>query len=146
MIPAFDHAGQLPAGVHEAEWAEVVERFGRTKRRRTLLAGLGDALRLLRAAGCNAVYLGGSFVTAKPVPADFDAAWVTADVDVNLLDGVFFDFSDGRAAQKARFGGELFPADFEEADTGRSFAEFFQFSREDEPVGIVLIINLQTVP
>ena len=66
--------------------------------------------------------------------------------DVDLLDEVFFDFSDGRAAQKARFGGELFPADFEEADTGRSFAEFFQFSREDEPVGIVLIINLQTVP
>ena len=119
------------------------------------LAGQSDAGRCWRdsathcascAAGCNAVYLGGSFVTAKPVPADFDAAWVTADVDVNLLDGVFFDFSDGRAAQKARFGGELFPADFEEADTGRSFAEFFQFSREDEPVGIVLIINLQTVP
>ncbi len=146
MIPAFDHAGQLPAGVHEAEWAEVVERFGWTKRRRTLLAGLAEALRLLRAAGCAAAYLGGSFVTAKPIPADFDAAWVPAGVEVDLLDEVFFDFSDGRAAQRARFGGELFPADFEEADTGRSFAEFFQFSREDEPVGIVLLINLQTVP
>lgn len=100
----------------------------------------------LRAAGCAAVYLGGSFVTAKPMPADFDAAWVPADVEVDLLEEVFFDFSDGRAAQKARFGGELFPADFEEADTGRSFAEFFQFSRDDEPVGIVLLINLQTVP
>ena len=112
MIPAFDHAGQLPAGVHEAEWAEVVERFGWTKRRRTLLAGLGEALHLLRAAGCNAVYLGGSFVTAKPVPADFDAAWVTADVDVNLLDGVFFDFSDGRGGTEGALRGRTLPCRF----------------------------------
>lgn len=146
MIPAFDDGGQLPAGVHEAEWAEVVERFGWTQQRRALLAGLADAARLLRAAGCTAMYLGGSFVTAKPMPADFDAAWVTAGVEVDLLDEVFFDFHDGRAAQKARFGGELFAADFEESDTGRSFSEFFQFSRDDDPVGIVLLINLQTVP
>jgi hypothetical protein len=41
-------------------------------RRRTLLAGLREALGALREAGCRTVYLDGSFVTAKEAPEDFD--------------------------------------------------------------------------
>jgi hypothetical protein len=51
----------------------------------------------------------GSFVTAKEEPADFDACWDSQGVDLDALDPVLLDLSAGRASQKARFGGELFP-------------------------------------
>ena len=80
MIPEFDQAtGTLPAGIHESDWAEVVARFGASDARRTLLAGMRQALRNLAAAGCTRVYLGGSFVTERSEregrpPRDWDGA------------------------------------------------------------------------
>jgi hypothetical protein len=51
------------------------------------------------------------------VPNDFDACWAMAGVDFDLLDRldpVLLDWSNRRAAQKAKFGDELFIA-----ETGR---------------------------
>ncbi|MBL8234415.1 MAG: hypothetical protein JNL98_38310 [Bryobacterales bacterium] len=75
------------------------------------------------------VYLDGSFVTTKRHPGDFDACWDIQGVDEDMLDPVFWDFSDGRAAQKRRFGGEFFPAQLPEGATGRAFVEFFQVNK-----------------
>ena len=62
------------------------------------------------------------------------------DVDANTLDPVFLDFSNLRAAQKARFQGEFFPADIPEGLSGRMFLEFFQRDKETgEPKGIVAL-------
>jgi len=44
MLPDFDRDGNLPPGVHEAQWDEIVRRFGWTSRRRKLLEGLKVAL------------------------------------------------------------------------------------------------------
>jgi len=93
------------------------------------LTGLRRALRLLREAGCTVAYIDGSFVTAKETPGDFDACWDVEGVDPDRLDPVFLDFADGRAAQKRRFGGELFPAQLPEGLTGRMFLAFFQTDR-----------------
>lgn len=49
------------------------------------------------------MFVGGSFVTAKPDPGDFDVAWDMVGVDADALDPIFFDFEDERAAQKRRF-------------------------------------------
>jgi len=40
---------------------------------------------------------------------------------------------------------EFFPAQLVEGATGRTFLEFFQYTRDDEPVGIVAL-DLETVP
>lgn len=139
MLPAFDlDSGRLPEGVHPATWDEVVERFGWTARRRRLLDGLADAIDALAAAGCTRIWLNGSFVTAKDDPADFDGCWEPAGVDMDALDPVLLDLSAGRQAQKARFGGELFP-NVVEAGSGLAFAEFFQNERDTGRKGIVLI-------
>ena len=141
MLPAFDPgSGRLPPGEHVASRDEVVERFGWTERRRRLLDGLAEAIELLADAGCRKIWLNGSFVTAKDEPADFDACWETDDVDLDALDPVLLDLSNHRAAQKARFGGELFP-NVVEAQSGLSFAEFFQNERDTSRKGIV-VINL----
>jgi hypothetical protein len=139
VLPAFDpESGRLPPGEHVAEWDEVVERFGWTERRRRLLDGLAEAIELLAAAGCRTVWLNGSFVTAKDEPGDFDACWDTGGVDLDVLEPVLLDLSDRRAAQKARFGGELFP-NVIETQSGLSFVEFFQNERDTSRKGIVVI-------
>lgn len=138
MIPDFTADGLLPQGLHPATLEEVLERFGGNERREQLLTGLVEALGLLRAAGCRRVYVNGSFVTSKERPNDIDACWDIDGVDADTLDPVFFDFADGRAAQKARFGAKFFPAQVPEGLTGRAFLDFFQVDRQTgEPKGII---------
>ena len=61
-------------------------------------------------------------------------------MDEEALDAVFWDFSDGRAAQKRRFHGEFFPAQLPEGATGRAFVEFFQVNKATGgPKGILAI-------
>lgn len=129
MIPSFDEHGNLPPGIHFATWNEIVGRYGTNEHRQGLLSGLRGALESLRAAGCRIVYLDGSFVTAKEYPGDFDACWEIEGVDPGLLDPELLDFSERRAAQKRRYGGELFVADSPADPGGTAFREFFQQQR-----------------
>lgn len=140
-LPPFELTGRLPAGIHPATWREFVERFGASAHRRDQLTKLEAALRLLAEAGCARAFVGGSFVTTKTQPNDIDVAWDVNGVDADALDPIFFDFEDERAEQKRRFGAEFFPAQLVEGLTGRSFLRFFQYTRDDEPVGIV-VVNL----
>jgi hypothetical protein len=125
----FDARGYLPAGIHPIEWPELVARFGFTRRRAWLLDGLKAGALVLQSCGCTALYVNGSFASAKPEPNDYDACWRMEGVQLNELaraEPVFFDFANGRAAQKARFRGEFFPADLTEGGSGKTFLQFFQ--------------------
>ncbi|MGH9601215.1 MAG: DUF6932 family protein [Terriglobales bacterium] len=130
MIPSFQAGGNLPPGVHKGTWEEIRARFGGNPHRRKLLRGLRKAFKSLKAAGCRTVFLDGSFVTAKDLPPDYDACWDVKGVVPNRLDPVFLDFSRGRAAQKAKYLGEFFPADLPEGASGKAFLEFFQTDKE----------------
>lgn len=140
MIPRLNERGNLPPGIHEADWNEMEARFGGTARRAELLAGLREALLALRDAGCRTAYVDGSFVTAKEEPGDFDGCWAPEGVDLSLLDPVLLDFASRRAAQKERYRGELFPADaLADPRTRESFLDFLQRDRAGRPKGIVCI-------
>ncbi len=140
MIPTHDTSGNLPPGIHEADWRELEIAFGGSARRVALLAGLREALTSLRRAGCSTAYIDGSFVAAKQAPADFDACWDPKGVDLDALDPVLLDFSADRLAQKQRYGGELFPADAAAEPKGTLFIDFFQLDRHTgAPKGIVKI-------
>jgi hypothetical protein len=145
-IPPFEEGGNLPPGIHDATWEEIVDRFGNTARREELLAGLQEALLTLRDAGCRRAYLDGSFVTTKEEPGDFDACWEVTDVDAGQLDPVLLTFTDARRAQKERFGGELFPAEAAAEPHGTRFLEYFQRDKiTGDPKGIVAL-DLETLP
>jgi hypothetical protein len=145
-MPPFQEGGNLPPGIHNATWEEIVDRFGSTTRREELFAGLREALLSLRDAGCGRAYLDGSFVTAKEEPGDFDACWEVAGVDAENLDPVLLTFADARRAQKERFGGELFPAEASADPHGTRFLEYFQRDKlTGEPKGIVAL-DLETLP
>lgn len=137
MIPEFEVSGNLPPGVYQASWAEVVGRFGFNARRQRLLSGLLRAIKALKLAGCRRMYLDGSFVTSKDNPGDFDACWDTLGVDASKLDPVLLTFDNGRASQKAKYYGEMFPARWN-ADSSKVYLEFFQQdSQTGESKGII---------
>jgi len=100
---------------------------------------LKEALDLLKSAGCRRVFLDGSFVTDKKLPNDIDVCWDIDGVDPMSLDSVFFDFDNGRAAQKTRFGAEFFPA--QAPQRLKTFLDFFQIDKEHgEPKGIIELL------
>ena len=104
------------------------------------MAGLRAAMQNLKEAGCRIVYVDGSFVTSKEMPGDFDACWEVEGVDPLKLDPTLLEFSNGRAAQKAKYMGELFPLSDVADDDGSSFLEFFQTDKETgKPKGIIAI-------
>jgi len=139
MIPEFDERGNLPPGIHHATWTEIVTRYATSVRRRELLDGLLDALRSLKAAGCRTAYLDGSFVTSEIRPGDFDACWESGGADLDRLDLELRDFSDRRAAQKARYGGELFPAEWPAQADGTTYLDYFQRDHKGWAKGVVAI-------
>jgi hypothetical protein len=131
MIPEFDESGLLPEGVHMADMNEIRKRYGVNVHRVRLLGGLERAVEALRVAGCRLLYLDGSFVTAKEFPGDYDACWDAVGVDLAKLDPVLKDFSNLRAAQKAKYFGEFFPATSraEAKSPFRTFLNFFQVDK-----------------
>lgn len=145
MIPPADpKTGYLPPGLHKALWAEIWSRFGQNSHRASLLGGLLRALTNLAGAGCRDVLLDGSFVSEKPLPKDYDGAWEPHGVDPAQLDPVLLDFKNGRAAMKAKYGGELLPASAQAA-AGVLYRDFFQKDRNGVRKG-VLQIDLGSLP
>lgn len=141
MIPSFTADGLLPPGVHETTWGELSDRFGTTPWRRRLIGGLREAARSLAQAGCRTVYVDGSFTTTEADPGDFDGCWDERGVDPTRLDPVLLTFDNARAAQKAKYLGELFPANTR-AESGppyRVFLDFFQGDKDGRPKGILSI-------
>lgn len=140
VIPPCDPTtGLLPPGIHETSWDEIVSRYGGTPHRRTLLAGLRSGIDTLKRAGCCRVYIDGSFITATEEPGDFDACWEVAGVQGRLLDPILLLFADGRAAQKAAYGGEFFIAESAADPHGTRYLAFFQQTRDGTPKGIVAV-------
>ena len=139
MIPEADQtSGYLPPGVHQATWDEVYGRWVLNSHRSHLMEGLKSACYNLAEAGCRELLLDGSFITTKPLPGDYDAAWETTGVDPELLDPVLLDFDNQRAAMKSKYLGDLFPASWC-TSSGVLFRDFFRTDRNGVEKGIVLI-------
>ncbi len=132
MVPEFVDIGGpwkvLPPGVHNAKLKEIEARFAISDHRKRLYSGFINGVKALRKAGCRKIFLDGSFITEKPIPADFDVCWDSTGVDPAKLDPVLLDFNDGRKKQKERFYGEFFPAS-SIADGRHFFFDFFQIDR-----------------
>ena len=145
MIPSLTPSGLLPPGVHWAAWAEIEARFATTQWRRILSEGVRQAAENLKDAGCRTLYLDGSFVTSKNHPGDFDGCWDPDGVDAAKVDPVLLDFTNGRAAQKRKYHGEMFISSLP-ADGGLTFLDFFQRDKATgNPKGIIAI-DLERFP
>lgn len=131
----------LPPGIYEVGLNEFANRFVYNERRKSLYEGLLLGATNLFKAGCPQLYIDGSYVTAKPEPGDFDLCWDLEGVSEDMLDPILKDFSNKRASQKQKFGGEFFPFTFYQEPLG-SFLEFFQTDKATGArKGIIKITN-----
>ena len=144
MLPPFDERGNLPPGIYETTWTQFENRFGFNSHRRNMLQGLRTSLQLLGKANVERVYLGGSFVSNKEYPNDFDGCYDDMNVDYDLLDPIF---DEDLNVQQDRFGGELLADPIFQgcllrphADVKSAWAvRFFQTDRDGNPRGIVAL-------
>lgn len=127
-IPEFNESGYLPPGQHIATWREFLERFGTNPQRLRLATGLAAALRKLAIVGCGRAIIGGSFVTVKEVPNDFDAYFDDFGLDFEAIDPIFID-RDRIERQQEVFGGEL--------QFTFGYDRFLQTDREGNPRGVI---------
>lgn len=127
-------------GAGTRRYTQWADRMFRVFRNRPILINSDPA-------SLAALYINGSFVTAKEYPSDYDGCWETTGVIGALLDPVLRDFTNGRAAQKAKFLGEPFSCRaIAQAKPQRVFLDFFQRDKQtDDPKGIVGL-DLATVP
>jgi hypothetical protein len=141
MIFIFDQNGYLPPGIHLATWEEIEEYLAYNQRRKNLLSGLKQGCEILRQCGCERIYIGGSFVTTKIRPNDFDVCWEDDKVDFKLLqklDPVLHP-SSRRLAQKNKYGGEFLLANITIEDPFTTCLELFQQDRNGNIKGIVAV-------
>ena len=95
--PEFDNNGDLPVGIHQATLAEVLQHFGTgTVQRRIAGQRLERLYKLAFSTGQVVRFVVfGSFVTAKPDPADVDIFMLMEDsFDSNQVRGeaaIIFD-------------------------------------------------------
>ena len=147
MIPSLVDIGNpapylvLPPGIHAATLDEIRQVYTYTPHRMSLFNGFCRAANALEVAGCQTIYLDGSFTTGKNHPDDFDGCWDATGVDPNKLDPVLLDFKDKRAAQKAKYGGELFIAN-RYAEPGIIFLDFFQIEKYSQRKKGILLVRL----
>jgi hypothetical protein len=128
MIPEFDENGNLPPGVHWAEWEEFVKIFGYNVKRQGMINGFKLAMTQLKAAGCKTIYINGSFVTIEPNPNDFDACYDEENIDIENLRvnaPKLLNHYD-RTGQKNKYKGEIFPSNQPIGDYGNNSFDFFK--------------------
>ena len=132
----------LPPGTHRATLEEIEVNFAITPYRQRLFRGFCSGCESLLAAGCGAIYLDGSFTTSKIHPGDFDACWDPAGVDLTKIDATLLDFSNRRAAQKQKYGGEFFISSAN-ALPGLPYLDFFQQDRETGYKKGILLLDFE---
>lgn len=142
-LPAYTSDGFLPPGIHKTTWAEFAERYGGSPRRQELLRNMEMLMRELRKhEGGDRVFVGGSFVTNKPVPNDFDMTWRVSGQQLGVLQKKS-PILTNRTLQKDTLGGQLM-ATYPNSP-GDGVLGFLQKSRANRPIGVVEI-ELSSLP
>jgi hypothetical protein len=142
MLPEFGDDGSLPAGVHIASQQEFENRFAvfnRSDRRFRIYDRLRRLFDEARKSGIvKRVIVGGSFVTDKAEPNDFDCILV---LDASAAGRALLPFEYNLVSRKTArrtFCGDVVPA-LEGSQALMEYLEFFQTARNGQRVGIVEI-------
>jgi hypothetical protein len=142
-LPQFTDKGFLPAGVHQTTWQEFATRYGTTPRRQDLLSNMEVLLHQAKAAGGDKVYVGGSFVSSKVTPKDFDMTWHIDGKRLGELRQVNPLLVD-RSLQEKTLGGQLM-ATYPNSPNGGVLGFLQRNNRYKVDVGVVEL-DLSTLP
>jgi hypothetical protein len=142
MIPRFSKTGLLPPGIHVTAWEEFADRFVKFQQSDQRLR-LGRHLGLLfdeaRKSGIvRRFFVGGSYVTDKAVPNDFDCLLVIDSSVVGTLMPPFRYNLTSRRMARRMYNGDVTPV-IEDSSAFQEYLEFFQTTRDGERTGIIEI-------
>ena len=142
--PAFDNNGDLPVGIHQATLTEILQHFGTGTEQRELVGQRLERIFVLAHSTEKVVrfVVFGSFVTAKPVPADVDIFLLMKDsFDVTQVHGEVALVFDPQKTQ-AVFGASVFWIRKQGTITSEQEAvEDWQVKRDNSRRGIVEVIH-----
>jgi hypothetical protein len=141
MLPEFTEDGLLPAGIHRATFEEfetlcVLRLFG------PLPPFIWEVERIVFPSQefrhRERILVGGSFVTSKPEPNDFDCILVfDAAIEDRAMSAMEYNLLSRPSARRI-FGGDVIAVTEGTVDYHR-YMTFFQHTRDKVPVGIVEI-------
>jgi hypothetical protein len=142
MLPDFNENGLLPPSIHRTTLAEFERRFvyfAVSDRRFRLFDKLRELYHQARQSGIVKRFLvGGSFVTSKPEPNDFDCILVLDPIiKGEVLRPMEYNLADHRMARRI-FRGDVISV-FEGSIEFRTIMTLFQATRGGEHMGIVEI-------
>jgi len=143
LSPDRQEDGTLAPGIHDLDWPSFRLQFGRGRTRRRLLAGLAELVDMLRLADCRAIYVGGSLVTAKHHPADFDACFDPLGADLDFLKelepALLAEHESDGSRLRQLYGGTMEPIIVNPV-TGQTPLSFYQFdTRTGKSKGVVAL-------
>lgn len=132
--------GKLLPGLTWTTWPVFEATFGGNAGRDRLMSGLKLALEDLRRYQCSRVFIGGSFVSQKTKPRDFDLVFDGAGMDLSTIRSrmpELIGFSEEeRCLQLERYGGQLIPNS--SIWLGVSMLEFLLYDdRYEEHKGVI---------
>ena len=142
--PPLTAAGDLPAGIHKATLAEVIDGFGLGTPRRAMLGRrLQRIYQLVQQTGSMARFiLYGSFITDKLEPSDVDIFLLMEDTfDVGKVVGEAAVLFDHLAAQNFAGASIFWLRRLAALDGEQAAVEHWQLKRGGGRRGIVEIIN-----
>lgn len=143
MIPPFDIDGNLHPGIHEATWFEFQQRFcifSRSDRRVAICRNIESLIQDAHGSQIvERVIFGGSFVTQKAEPNDFDCIVVLKpNVEYESLGPTQLWVADTRQASR-RYNGDVFVAKANDVLL-TTLLSFLATNREGKNVGVVSVL------
>ena len=140
MIPPFDGDGDLLPGLHTATWSEFRDRFCRFVQSDRRLQHCRHLSQLLEDARTSTlvtrILVGGSMVSTKAEPNDFDCIVVLKDsVDYDSLRPDHLWIADGQRARQ-RYKGDIFIVR-EGQPALVLYVDFFSHNRQGKLVGLI---------
>jgi hypothetical protein len=144
MLPPLTAEGVLPPGVHLAPVTEIIARFGSHNAvRRDMAQRLQRILALAHGTGhLRRVFVWGSFVTAKPEPADIDLMFVmNADFRSEQCSPSVRQVFDGEAAERVLGATILWTREDVPSSLLHAFLEQWQIDRSGRRRGIVEVLQ-----
>lgn len=97
-------------GIYEYTLEKLERDFATNKTRKDLFEDIKRLAKELKHAGCEILYIDGSFITRKEKPGDYDACWepfVKKNMPANTL--LLEDSTFANTWRKERFSGDIFP-------------------------------------
>lgn len=125
----------IPKGVHIKTFADIERMFTGNEKRKELFKDFMRWAREMKEAGCETVYLDGSFITKKVNPGDFDACWEVFTPVKSPTESLLLSPSrEGIEWRKKQFKGDIF-ARYD--SFGDRVAHWQKDERTDELKGII---------